>query len=36
VKGYFCCLMRLRKMSYYSNHEDIESFLLEIGSGNAI
>lgn len=32
VKGYFCCLMGVRKMSYYSNHEDIKSFLLEVSS----
>ncbi|HEY9671696.1 MAG TPA: fatty acid desaturase [Waterburya sp.] len=35
VKGYFCCLLRLRKMQYYSSHEEVES-LLEVGSGNAI
>lgn len=36
VKGYFCCLMGLRKMQYYSSHEEVESLLLEVGSGNAI
>ncbi|MEW6493972.1 MAG: fatty acid desaturase [Cyanobacteriota bacterium] len=36
VKGYFCCLMGLRKMPYYSNYEELESFLLEVSSGNAI
>ncbi len=36
AKGYFCCLMGVRKMSYYSKHEDIKSFLLEVSSGNAI
>lgn len=36
VEGYFCCLMRVRKMQYYSNYEAIESFLIEVSSGNAI
>lgn len=36
VKGYFCCLMGLSKMQYYSSHEEIESFLLEVSSGNGI
>jgi fatty acid desaturase len=36
VKGYFCCLMGLSKMQYYSSHEEVESLLLEVGSGNVI
>jgi fatty acid desaturase len=36
AQGYFCCLMDLRKMQYYSTQEEIESLLLEVISRNAI
>ncbi|GAB4196062.1 MAG: hypothetical protein Fur006_43120 [Coleofasciculaceae cyanobacterium] len=36
VQGYFCCLMGLSKMQYYSSHEEVESLLLKVSSGNAI
>jgi fatty acid desaturase len=36
VRGYFRCLMGLRKMHYYSNHEELEAFLIEASPRNAI
>jgi fatty acid desaturase len=36
VQGYFRCLMALRKMPYYSSHEKIKPFLMEVGAENLV